>query len=272
MVQHMWTRAIWVLAALSLPMLASPVQADDFDTTVTGALLSPSTAPAPTGRHRHAPRFDRTALSGKTAISMPGDGSVTVANFDLTGADGSVIGTVTIAGPGTLQGPCANYFAVDGSVALGDGSVTIAVKLVGAIHTSSRSSKTRLDGALFGYNKDTKQSIAARVTGAQVNIAPTLDAIANQTVVVGSSLAVTATATDGNTFANKLTFSLDADSIAAGLTIDAATGAIAWTPTDAQVGTHTATVTVSDSGSPSLSDSKSFDITVEAAPEPPPAP
>ena len=47
---------------------------------------------------------------------------------------------------------------------------------------------------------------------------------------------------------NTLTFSLDAASIAAGMSIDADTGVFSWTPTEAQGGVHSVTVTVTDDG------------------------
>src|SRR5207247_4058525 len=60
---------------------------------------------------------------------------------------------------------------------------------------------------------------------------------------------------------NSLTFSLI--SPPAGMTINPNTGAIAWTPTEAQgPSTNTITVVVTDNGSPNLNDTKSFTVTV----------
>ena len=60
-----------------------------------------------------------------------------------------------------------------------------------------------------------------------------------------------------------LTFSLDAASIALGMSIDANTGVFSWTPTEAQDGlTPSVTVTVTDNGTGALTDSETFTITV----------
>ena len=76
-------------------------------------------------------------------------------------------------------------------------------------------------------------------------------------------LTFTATATDTDLPADTLTFSLDAASIAAGMTIDANTGVFSWTPTEAQGGTApSVTITVTDNGTGNLVDSETFTITV----------
>ena len=60
-----------------------------------------------------------------------------------------------------------------------------------------------------------------------------------------------------------LTYSLDAASIALGMTINSAAGAFSWTPTEAQGGlTPSVTVTVADNGTGLLTDSETFTITV----------
>jgi hypothetical protein len=46
------------------------------------------------------------------------------------------------------------------------------------------------------------------------------------------------------------------------MTIDAATGVISWTPSQAQVGAHNATVRVTDNGTPALSATGAFQVTV----------
>ena len=63
--------------------------------------------------------------------------------------------------------------------------------------------------------------------------------------------------------ADTLTFSLDAASLAVGMTIDANTGVFSWTPTEGQGGlTPSVTVTVTDDGTGNLVDSETFTITV----------
>src|SRR5436190_4154264 len=96
----------------------------------------------------------------------------------------------------------------------------------------------------------------------EVNSPPVLAAIANQTVNEGSALTLTATATDGDVPANTLTYSLDAGA-PAGMTINASSGVLNWTPSEAQgPGTNTITVRATDNGVPSLSDTKSFTVVV----------
>lgn len=102
-------------------------------------------------------------------------------------------------------------------------------------------------------------------TTTQVNQAPVLDAIGNQSVNEGNLLSFTATATDADLPANTLTFSLANGTsglapLGAAIT---AGGAFTWTPTEAQgPGTFTFDVVVSDDGTPQLSDRETITITV----------
>jgi VCBS repeat-containing protein len=101
------------------------------------------------------------------------------------------------------------------------------------------------------------------VTVNDVNTAPVLGAIGNQSIDELATLSFTATATDADLPADTLTFSLDAASLAAGMTINANTGAFAWTPTEGQGGsTPSVTITVTDNGTGNLVDSETFTITV----------
>ena len=78
------------------------------------------------------------------------------------------------------------------------------------------------------------------------NAAPVLDAIPDQAVYGLSALAFTAVATDGDIPADTLTYGLGGEQ-PAGASINPATGAFSWTPTEAQVpGTYAFNVTVSD--------------------------
>ena len=96
-----------------------------------------------------------------------------------------------------------------------------------------------------------------------INVAPVLAAIGNQTVNEGATLNFTASATDADVPSQTLSYSLDAASLALGMTIDSATGAFSWTPTEAQGGlTPSVTVTVTDNGTGNLTDSETFTITV----------
>jgi hypothetical protein len=93
-------------------------------------------------------------------------------------------------------------------------------------------------------------------------VAPVLAAIPNQTVNRGGVVTFTASATDANSPAQTLTFSLDPGA-PAGATIHPTSGVFSWTPGAAQgPGTYTVTVRVTDNGSPSMSDTKAFTIIV----------
>jgi autotransporter-associated beta strand protein len=95
----------------------------------------------------------------------------------------------------------------------------------------------------------------------EVNSAPILTVPADQTINELATLNVSASATDSDLPANTLTFSLLAPP--AGMTIVPGTGAISWTPTEAQgPSTNVITVVVTDNGAPALSATNSFTVTV----------
>jgi hypothetical protein len=99
------------------------------------------------------------------------------------------------------------------------------------------------------------------VTVNEVNSPPSLTVPANQTINELATLSVSASATDADIPANTLTFSLVLPP--AGLSINPNTGAINWTPTEAQgPSVNTITVVVTDNGSPPLSSTNSFTVTV----------
>ncbi len=101
------------------------------------------------------------------------------------------------------------------------------------------------------------------ITVNEVNNAPVLDAIGNQSIDELATLSFTASATDGDLTGDTLTYTLDAGSIALGMTINPATGDFSWTPTEDQGGlTPSVTVSVTDDGSGNLVDSETFTITV----------
>ncbi len=95
----------------------------------------------------------------------------------------------------------------------------------------------------------------------EVNTKPTLTVPATQTLDEVTTLAVSVSATDGDVPATALIFSLT--SAPGGMTIHPVTGAISWSPTEAQgPSTNTITVLVSDNGLPALSDTRSFTVVV----------
>ena len=101
----------------------------------------------------------------------------------------------------------------------------------------------------------------------EVNNAPVLAAISDQTVKEGVQLTFNASATDVDLPAQKLMFSLEPGA-PAGAVINATNGEFTWTPTETQgPGIHTITVGVTDNGTPALSDSRSFLVTLARLPE-----
>ncbi|MBY0523364.1 MAG: putative Ig domain-containing protein [Gemmataceae bacterium] len=100
------------------------------------------------------------------------------------------------------------------------------------------------------------------VTVREVNQAPVLDPIADQTVTAGQTLSFTVTASDADVPANGLTFSLGVDA-PAGASIEPTSGVFTWTPPAGQApGLYTFTVRVTDDGSPNYSNAKPVAITV----------
>jgi hypothetical protein len=95
------------------------------------------------------------------------------------------------------------------------------------------------------------------ITVEEVNVAPVLDPIPDQTGTVDTPVTFTAEASDAT--GQVLTFSLD-DRAPDDATIDEETGEFSWTPTAA--GTFTFGVLVNDDGNPSLSDAQDVTITV----------
>ena len=103
------------------------------------------------------------------------------------------------------------------------------------------------------------------VTVDEVNVAPVLAEIGNQSGDEGTLITFDANATDADLPANTLTFSL-ADgaapgAIPTGATINSTTGVFSWTPTEAQgPGVYTFDVVVSDG---SLTDRETIEVTVD---------
>jgi hypothetical protein len=95
----------------------------------------------------------------------------------------------------------------------------------------------------------------------EVNSAPVIGAIPNQTVNEGNSLTLTITATDANGATDTLTYNLV--NPPAGAAINPATGVFTWTPSEAQgPSTNTITVQVTDNGAPPLSGTENFTVVV----------
>ncbi|MCR6639688.1 MAG: putative Ig domain-containing protein [Sporocytophaga sp.] len=98
------------------------------------------------------------------------------------------------------------------------------------------------------------------ITGTPCNVAPVLASIGNKTTDEDFELSFTVTAEDEET-STSLSYSLDAASIAKGMSIDAISGEFEWTPDNTQAGDHDVTITVSDGA---LDDSETITISVNA--------
>ena len=108
-------------------------------------------------------------------------------------------------------------------------------------------------------NLNDSETIA--VTVDEVNVAPVLGAVGDRSVDELTLLSFTATATDADLPANTLTFSLSGEPL--GASINPATGAFTWTPTEAQGGwPYVFDVVVTDDGAPNLADSETITVTV----------
>ncbi len=108
------------------------------------------------------------------------------------------------------------------------------------------------------------------ITVAESNSPPQLQPIDNVSIDEMKLWRFDLKATDRDLPIQSIQYSLDTDSIAAGITVDAMTGQLAWTPTEEQgPSNRRVTVTVTDTGSPPLSSSYSFDITVREINRPP---
>ncbi len=103
------------------------------------------------------------------------------------------------------------------------------------------------------------------ITVSDVNVAPVLAPIGNKFVHEQANLTFTVSATDQDIPSQTLTYSLDATSLAAGMSIDGSTGAFSWTPSESQGGiVYPVTITVTDNGADpaNLTDAETFNITV----------
>ncbi|WP_152053757.1 PKD domain-containing protein [Tautonia marina] len=102
-----------------------------------------------------------------------------------------------------------------------------------------------------------QETITVRVN--EVNAAPVLTPISNQSATTDTELRFQAVATDPDLPAQILTYSLQ--NAPDGASIDPATGQFSWIPTTSQIATHSMTVLVSDGQATA---SQSFTVTVHA--------
>ncbi|WP_407681166.1 MULTISPECIES: putative Ig domain-containing protein [Pseudanabaena] len=172
----------------------------------------------------------------------------------------SLIGTFTSTDPDTTP-QTFTYSLVTGTGSTDNAAFTIVnneLRIVNSPNFEAKNSysirvRTTDQGGL-SYEKVFTVNIL------NVNEAPTLSAIANQTIASGTLLSVNAIATDPDQPTN-LTYSLEPNA-PTGASINPITGVFTWTPTVSQAGTYTIGIRVTDDGNPSLSDFKTFQTVV----------
>jgi hypothetical protein len=117
------------------------------------------------------------------------------------------------------------------------------------------------------FEARTRMPTEADVDSYVRNLAPTLAASSNYSLIAGQTLTLTNVASDANLPAQTLTFSLL--NPPPGAFINPSNGVFTWRPAIAQApSTNTVTVSASDNGSPALSATNDFYVTVIPPPKP----
>lgn len=193
--------------------------------------------------------------STSTTEVEPGLGGVTVyLDLNNNGAhDGNEASVVTDASGHFRFSNVAPGSYVVRAIALTDFDFT--TPLTGAIPVTLDPAEAEA-GLLFGL----QESVTPPPPPVE-NHAPVFNAVADQAVNEGSTLNFSVSATDQDAH-QTLTYSLGEDA-PTGMTINAQTGAIHWTPSDAEGDdVYLVTVIATDNGSPAMSDESTFAITV----------
>ena len=143
----------------------------------------------------------------------------------------------------------------------------------GPFAVSSTGEVTIADAALVDFDNNVRYTIPFTVTDqgglttsaiftVNLNAAPRLEPIGDQTIDESDSLTFTAVGNDPGLIDNVIRYSLDANA-PAGAAIDPLTGDFTWTPTEDQgPATYNVTVRVSDNGTPAQSTAETITITV----------
>jgi hypothetical protein len=200
------------------------------------------------------------AGSGAIATLSVGEGTLTV----VVGDSGVTIDSGDGTGSVQLSGSVAqlNALLIDassGTITYLNSSDTPSANTTITL-TVNDQGNTGTDPGISGDGSSEEATANQTINITAMNDAPVLAIIGNQTVDELTELTFMASATDADMPAQNLNFTLDAISVAAGMSIDANTGSFAWIPSEAQNGVHTVTITVTDDGT--LSDSETFTITV----------
>jgi hypothetical protein len=250
-----------------------------------GTVLTYSLTTAPAGMTINATTH---VISWTPTVAQTGPQAVTVRVQDQGGLFATQSFTVTVAGP-VNQAPAItspavttavttyayNYQVVASDPNVGDtltyslttapaGMTVSATGLIAWTPTAAQvgpqavTARVQDQGGLFAT-----QSFTVTVAA---NAAPTITSAAVTTATVGVAYSYQVTATDPNA-GTVLTYSLT--TAPAGMTIDATTHVISWTPTATQTGAQGVTVRVQDQGG--LFATQTFTVTVAGTPLPLPA-
>ena len=216
--------------------------------------------------------------------SNGGPGILTVGNLDLARSN-TVSGTTAAAGTDrlrvngtvTIGNDCRLLWGFSTRPALGerivvlqnDGSDPIAGRFANAPDTGSYTNQGMV--FLVQYDGGTGNDLSLEFIGTAdgvTNRPPVLGELPDRPAVEGDPLAFTIAATDPDP-GQTLRFSV-VGSLPPGATLDAVTGAFAWTPGERQGGrTFEITVRVTDDALPTLSHDRTFRIAVAERNQPP---
>ena len=155
----------------------------------------------------------------------------------------------------SLHSTYAVFAAANGTVALGG---TIA-QFMPTISTNGLGSFifTATDNTTFSYTN----TINVHIQAAAVNTPPVLAPVSNRTINVGYNLNITNSATDSDTPAQTLTYSMPVAPTNAA--IIATNGVMSWRPQVTQANTtNPFSVVVTDNGTPSMSATQGFNVIV----------
>jgi hypothetical protein len=209
-------------------------------------------------------------LNGASSVTVAPGTSITVNALGvLTGNSNNTLGSIGVKVylDGTLptSASVSSCFNVDPDIGPSSPSAPVPFNQSFSFTGPTAAGTYDVDVAIYSDNSCTATSGSDVLThdkGIKVqatNTPPTLNAIGNKAVNEGSTLTFTASASDTDTPAQTLKYSLVGAPV--GATIDENSGAFSWTPTDGPTQTVTFTVKVND-GNPGLSDEEQIAVTV----------
>jgi hypothetical protein len=226
----------------------TPTEAQGPGTNIITTIVSDNASPPLSATNS----FTVTVLEVNSAPSLPLQPDVTIAEQTLllvtnTATDSDIpanaLNYILLSGPAAATIDANGIISWQTTEADGPGTYTVTTVVTdnGAPPLSATNSFT--------------------VTVNEINSAPIITVPSDQTLDELTTLSASASATDPDIPANVLTFSLH--SPPAGMSINPTSGAISWTPTEAQgPSTNTITVVVTDNGSPTLSATNTFKVVV----------